>query len=177
LRITGGEHRGRHIYGPRSRAVRPTMDRFRETAFALLDRVPGADFLDLFSGTGVVAAEAASRGARFVTVVERERGNRTTLERNLEFAAERVAIRVQPCEAFLQRATGEWRYIFMDPPFAYRFVDELLATVASRRLLAADGVLLLHLPRQKTAQDLRSTFRSIDRREFGGSILHLLAWP
>jgi len=179
LRITGGEQRGRHIYGPHTRTVRPTMDRLRESAFALLDRIPGGDFLDLFSGTGVVAAEAASRGARLITVVERRRANRPNLERNLAFAAGRVTIRLQPCEAFLQGAKGEWRYIFMDPPFAYRFVGQLLQVVATRRLLAADGVLLLHLPRQnsETEAELGAIFRPIDRRVFGGSILHLLAWP
>ena len=85
------------------------MDRMRESAFATLVGIEGCRFLDLFSGTGVVAAEAASRGAAVVVAVERDRANRALIEGNVAFADDRVSVRSQSCEAFVRRERREMR--------------------------------------------------------------------
>ena len=180
MRITGGDFRGRRIRPPRSRAVRPTMDRMRESVFAILGDIRGCSFLDLFSGTGVVAAEAASRGAAAVVAVERNRANRALIERNVAFAADQVAVRIQACEAFVRRSARRqrWDYIFVDPPFAYRHVPELLSAIADGDLLAPTGRLLLHVPTPTSAPALMaaaSPLVVVDQRRFGGSTLYQFA--
>jgi N6-adenine-specific methylase len=58
---------------PRGWKVRPTSDRVREAIFSALgDRVAGARVLDLYSGTGALAIEALSRGAREAVLVDRD---------------------------------------------------------------------------------------------------------
>ena len=153
------------------------MDRMRESAFATLRRVEGCHFLDLFSGTGVVAAEAASRGAAVVVAVERDRANRAIMEHNVAFAAGRVTIRTQLCEAYLRRERGgrRWDYIFADPPFAYRRTNQLIADIANGDLLADAGRLLLHVPRQAMREVLLASaapLAIVDERRFGGSTLY-----
>ena len=49
---------------PPGRDVRPTSDRAREALFSMLGDVDGLEVLDLFAGTGALAIEAVSRGAR-----------------------------------------------------------------------------------------------------------------
>ena len=65
MRITGGLYRGRGIKCPPG-VIRPAMDRMRESLFAVLGNITGCSFLDLFSGSGIVGIEAASRGAASV---------------------------------------------------------------------------------------------------------------
>ena len=68
-----GELRGRTLVAPRGRKVRPTSDRVREAIFSALgDDRAGARVLDLYCGTGALAIEALSRGARSAVLVDRD---------------------------------------------------------------------------------------------------------
>jgi 16S rRNA (guanine966-N2)-methyltransferase len=71
--VIGGRLGGRRLIAPpsRSREVRPTSDRTRETLFAILGDVSDLGVLDLFCGTGALAIEAVSRGADSAVLVDR----------------------------------------------------------------------------------------------------------
>ena len=67
MRITGGRYCGRKVIIPQGELeIRPAMDRMRESLFAILGPLDGISFCDLFSGSGCVGLEAASRGAKLV---------------------------------------------------------------------------------------------------------------
>ena len=84
MRITGGEFGGRILKVPKSDAIRPTQDRVREALFNIIQfEVPGADFLDLFAGSGAVGIEALSRGAKSATFVEQDRRHFSVLGENV----------------------------------------------------------------------------------------------
>ena len=72
MRVVAGRLGSRTIASPpsRSRAVRPTSDRARETLFAILGDVSDLLVLDLFCGTGALAIEAISRGADSAVLVD-----------------------------------------------------------------------------------------------------------
>ena len=72
MRITGGTLKGRMIKGPDG-IIRPAMDKMRESFFAILGGLEGKAFLDLFSGSGIIALEAASRGAERVVLCEKDK--------------------------------------------------------------------------------------------------------
>jgi 16S rRNA (guanine(966)-N(2))-methyltransferase RsmD len=122
------------------------MDRMRESLFSILGNLEGSSFLDLFSGSGLVALEAASRGAVSVTAVEKDRGKRDIILKNTAMAGNTIAVHFVPVERFVKRAKPSWDYIFLDPPFAYRHKEQLLGWVAGRGLLSVGGSLLIHHP-------------------------------
>ena len=69
-RITGGSLGSRKLRSPKGTQVRPTPGRVKESLFSILvHRLEGARVLDLFSGTGAIGFEAASRGATRVVCV------------------------------------------------------------------------------------------------------------
>src|ERR1700735_676100 len=75
MRIVGGRLQGRVLSAPPSRAIRPTSERLRESIFDILEhrfpgQIEGARVVDLFAGTGALAIEALSRGARFALFVD-----------------------------------------------------------------------------------------------------------
>lgn len=72
IRIIGGHWRGRTLPVPAAAGLRPTPERLRETLFNWLAAdIAGARCLDLFAGTGILGLEALSRGAREVTLIEK----------------------------------------------------------------------------------------------------------
>jgi 16S rRNA (guanine(966)-N(2))-methyltransferase RsmD len=172
MRITGGKYCGRTIDVERgSLEIRPAMDRMRESVFAVLGDLSGASFLDLFSGSGILGLEAASRGASTIVCIEKDRDKFPALLRNVSLAEERIQCHSMPVERFLLRNKKPFDIIFCDPPFPYRFRAELLAKLASGPTLAEGGLVLMHFPHGDWLEDRIGSLQLEDEREFGRSIV------
>jgi 16S rRNA (guanine966-N2)-methyltransferase len=83
VRIVAGSRKGHVIAAPKGVVTRPTGDRVRESAFAIVGPIDGARVLDLFAGSGAMGLEALSRGASRCVFVERDREACRVIERNL----------------------------------------------------------------------------------------------
>jgi 16S rRNA G966 N2-methylase RsmD len=103
----------------------------RESVFATLGDLSGLSFLDLFAGSGIIALEAASRGAFPIACVEKDPGKFPILLRNVSIAEERIECKSMPVERFLLRNKVPYSVVFCDPPFPYRYRVELLRRRAS----------------------------------------------
>ncbi len=119
VRIIGGEWRSRHIAFPDQKDLRPTPDRVRETLFNWLGQdLTGLRCLDLYAGSGALGFEAASRGAKAVVMVERERDAHAALAANREaLKAGQVNIVRADALDFLRGTPDVYDVIFLDPPF------------------------------------------------------------
>ena len=178
MRITGGEYNGRKLIVPPG-VIRPAMDRMRESLFALLGGIRGRSFLDLYCGSGSVGIEAASRGAEPIVFVEKDRGKRTVLQRNLSFVQEQTEVYIVPVEHFLRRVKRSFDLIFLDPPFRQRGKVEVLQLIAARRILTQGGILAIHLSKEEEKGfpevlglgTAAGQLQLSDRRLYGGSLL------
>jgi 16S rRNA (guanine(966)-N(2))-methyltransferase RsmD len=159
MRVIAGQFRGRVLKSPPSMQVRPTSDRLRETLFNVIaPRVGGARFLDLCAGTGAVGIEALSRGASFVTFVDRVHRICGLVEANLDLcgvAEELTEVVKGDAAEFLRRTVrgggddwrgghGPWDIVYFDPPYAgdYLSVLDLFGEHAGA-LLAPGGLLIV----------------------------------
>jgi 16S rRNA (guanine966-N2)-methyltransferase len=120
VRVIGGAWRSRMLNFPDHAELRPTPDRVRETLFNWLGQdLTGLRCLDLFAGSGALGFEAASRGARQVVMVERERAVHAALEANRKLLnATQVEIVRGDALAFLCSGQDVYDVVFLDPPFA-----------------------------------------------------------
>ncbi len=124
MRVVAGEFKGRPLMAVPGRATRPTSDRVREALFSVLgERVEGAWVLDLFAGTGALAIEALSRGARGAVLVEQAAGAAAVIRANLgALGLEGVAtVRRTRAETYLRGPAlrdGPFDLVFLDPPYA-----------------------------------------------------------
>ncbi|HUW70691.1 MAG TPA: RsmD family RNA methyltransferase [bacterium] len=176
LRITGGTLKGRRIEVPQGDfEIRPAMDRMRESVFSIMGPLDGESFLDLFSGSGIIALEAASRGADPVDCVERDRAKLGLLIRNVAIAPIRIACHGVPAERFILRCEGSFSVIFCDPPFPYAHKTELVMSIAQRGLLAQHGRLFIHYPGEETLPQTCGSLTAIDEREYGRSRVRIYA--
>lgn len=83
LRIIAGTCRGRSFEAPEGLSTRPTLDRVKEAVFGSIQfEVAGAVMLDLFSGSGNMGLEAASRGASRVICVDMDAHCTALIEKN-----------------------------------------------------------------------------------------------
>jgi 16S rRNA (guanine(966)-N(2))-methyltransferase RsmD len=172
MRVTGGKYCGRTIDVERgSLEIRPAMDRMRESVFAVLGDLSGLSFLDLFSGSGILGLEAASRGASPVVCIEKDPDKFPALLRNVSIAEERIECHSMPVERFLLRNKRAFSVVFCDPPFPYKFRAELLEKLAKGPTVAQGGLVLMHFPRGERLADEIASLSLVDLREYGRSIV------
>lgn len=119
VRITGGSLRGRvlrHV----SEGVRPTHSRAREALFSMVGQdLRGWSALDAFGGTGLLAFEAASRGASPVLVVERDRAAAARIRESArELGLAPPELTVRQGDAAQALGEGRWDLVLLDPPYA-----------------------------------------------------------
>ena len=168
MRITGGVLRGRQVKVSGAN-IRPAMDRMRESVFAILGDISGISFLDIFSGSGIIALEAASRGAAYVEAVEMDPLKRETILANVKISPVRVNCRFMSAELYVRRAKRDFDIIFCDPPFPYKYKWELLQSIAVSPLVKEGSRLLVHHPRGDLSGKPEKNPVLEDVREYGRS--------
>jgi 16S rRNA (guanine966-N2)-methyltransferase len=171
MRITGGQLCGRQVRVPKG-IIRPAMDRMRESVFASLGEISGKSFLDIFSGSGIIALEAASRGAEYIEAVEADPLKHHTLLENVKISPVRIYCRFMPAELYVRRAKRRFDYIFCDPPFPYKYKWELLECIASSNLMGEGSCLLLHRPREDFCDAPIANIFLKNSKEFGRSVVN-----
>lgn len=133
IRIIGGDYRSRLVEVIDREGLRPTSSRMRETLFNWLQSyLYGAKCLDLFSGSGALGLEALSRGAAFVTFIERDREAFQILRNNVETICkdkEKYQLVHADALSFLEKNQQGYSLVFIDPPFA---MDQLLTSVLNQ---------------------------------------------
>lgn len=166
MRVIAGQFRGRNLRSPPSMQVRPTSDRLRETLFNVLaPRIEDARFLDLCAGSGAVGIEALSRGASFVTFVDRSRKMCGLIESNLDLCGvpenETEVVKAEADE-FLRRvaarATERWDIAYFDPPYTMDYAP-VLALFGTGAIINSDGVLIVEHHHKNELRDEVGTLR------------------
>jgi len=178
MRIIAGSAKGRVLRSLRGRALRPTMDRVRESLFAMLGRtIEGARFLDLYAGSGAVGLEALSRGAAHATFVESHRPAGRVIEENAGLCgfSDRVRLLVVPAPralARLRRECQRFDIIFLDPPYSSQEAGGLLARLAQwPGMLAEGGVIVCQHSRHEDLGENFGPLGRMRRARFGETIL------
>jgi len=175
MRITGGTLCGRITKCPDG-VIRPAMDRMRESVFAIIgDKIVGKSFLDLFSGSGTIAIEAVSRGAGRVDLCEKDKIKIDTVLSNVSMTEKEMGVKIHchfmAVELFIKRCKDRYDFIFFDPPFPYKYHEELIAEAAKRSLLLPGGTIMVHRPAEHFMPDRIETLYRSDQRIYGRSIV------
>ncbi|MCA1849545.1 MAG: 16S rRNA (guanine(966)-N(2))-methyltransferase RsmD, partial [Acidobacteria bacterium] len=156
-----------------------TSDRLRETLFNVLaPRIECARFLDLCAGSGAVGIEALSRGASFVTFVDRSRKMCGLVESNLDLCRvpeDETEVVMSEASEFLRRAAARavrqpWDIAFFDPPYAIDYAP-VLSAFGTSPLLADDGLLVVEHHHKNELKDAIGQIRRWRILKQGDSVL------
>ena len=148
MRIVSGDLRGRRFEPPVGFTARPTTDFAKENLFNVLANI--IDFeevkvLDLFSGSGSISYEFASRGCRSVVSVEQDFKNQKFISDTVRQFGLQGKVRSMKGDAlkFLKATRDRYDVIFADPPFEMEDVDLLPDMVVEADVLSEDGFFIL----------------------------------
>ena len=174
MRVVAGRFGGHTLVAPRGRVTRPTSDRIREALFSILgDSVEGARVLDLFAGSGALAIEALSRGARDAVLIDSSAVAVAAIRRNLEAVGAGAEVRRQPALAYLEAARRDaplYDLVFLDPPYRH-------ASALGKQLSAALGPVLASGARVVTESDRRAPLELdldlLDERRYGDTLIRI----
>lgn len=146
MRIIAGLRRGYKLCEFEGEDIRPTTDRVKESMFNLImPFVSGARVLDLFCGSGALALEAVSRGARGAVCVDIAEKSVRLAEKNTVGAgfSDLVELVNSSAEDYLDNTKDMFDLIFLDPPYNKGFVKPIIEKILKKNILSEDGVILL----------------------------------
>ncbi len=180
MRIIAGSARGRILKSLKGRAMRPTMDRVRESLFGMLgERVRGARFLDLYAGAGTVGLEAMSRGATEVTFVESHRPAGRVIEENARRCGFESRSRVIISDAgrglsILRRERAQFDLVFVDPPYGSGELDRVMARLTQwPKMVAERGLVLVQRSRHEDLGERAGAFERMRSTRYGETVVDL----
>ncbi|TPW26595.1 16S rRNA (guanine(966)-N(2))-methyltransferase RsmD [Pararhizobium mangrovi] len=179
MRIVGGEFRGRAIAAPRSRDIRPTTDRTRESLFNILshayaESIDGTRMLELFAGTGAVGFEALSRGVANVLFVETSVEGRGLLRSSIEAFGLTGRARIFRRDATTLGPVGTiapFDFVFADPPYATGAGEAALDAAAKGGWLVPGALAVLE-ERADIEPHVPEALTLLEARAFGETRMH-----
>ena len=177
VRIIAGRWRHRRLPVAGTARLRPTPDRVRETLFNWIDgEVGGARCLDLFAGTGALGFEAASRGAKAVVMVERDRSVAAALVRAARtLGADNVEIVCADALTWSSPVGAEFDIVFLDPPYSGPAPEAALVRIERLGALAVHCLAYLETDRDPTGIELPPGWRFLHTRRAGRVRYHLVS--
>ena len=164
VRIIGGLWRSRLLSVLDLPGLRPTTDRIRETLFNWLGQdLSGLRCLDLFSGTGALGFEAASRNAELVVLLEKDKKAHANLQANFKLLQSSpvtgaVDIFLRDGLEFLkQQADHSCNLIFIDPPFQdSALLDRAVIEAARVCDDSSGGGIYVEFPSSRTREEVEA---------------------
>ncbi len=147
MRVIAGTARSLKLVTPEGIDTRPTTDRIKETLFNMIQfDLQGAEFLDLFAGSGGIGIEALSRGAKHAVFVDNGKEANDCITANLEHTHFTDAATVHKQDVFVALTMMEYKnkfdFIFMDPPYHKEMEQKVLEYLSTSSLIDDDTTII-----------------------------------
>lgn len=179
MRVISGNARGIALSAPEGMNTRPTTDRVKENLFNMIQHeIRDKVVLDLFSGSGALAIEALSRGAREAVLVEPEKKCYTVISENLKRTRLSSQARIlQSASAVgiqqLQREGRRFDLVFMDPPYQQGWVVMTLNQLVESDILSPGALVVVeHESTDPSPEQIGSLHRTQEKK-YGRTALSL----
>jgi len=173
MRITAGEFRSRKLNVPNIDGLRPTSSRVREAVFNILGDIEDWKILDLFSGSGVMAIEALSRGAKHVVSIEHDRKACLHLHQLAEIFQIKPHWEIQQTslpEALKSIQNQHFDWIFADPPYNIGMAEKIPLWLKQANITSASLV----IEESVRAKPIWTQGWHASNRRYGDTNLHFL---
>lgn len=145
MRVVAGKYGGRPLKTLAGKTTRPTTDKVKGAIFNMIGPYfDGGRVLDLYAGSGSLAIEAISRGMASAILVEKDRRAQAIINQNLKMTREEERFELLKMEAnqSLERITGHFDLILLDPPYAKEQIVTDIEKMAERELLSNDALIV-----------------------------------
>ena len=145
MKIISGKYKGRNIEGFTIDGTRPTMDRVKESLFAMIQNyISNSLVLDLFSGSGNLAFEALSEGASYAVLVDSNYKAIKVIDNNIKnIGIENTKVLNMDYKKAIEFLSKEsFDVIFLDPPYKTNYIEESINLITKYNILSKDGIIV-----------------------------------
>lgn len=164
MRIISGTLKGKKLHGWSKHIplLRPMMDRVKESVFNILTPylTKQSLFLDLFSGTGSLALEALSRGARLAHVVENNPACLQIIKKNTQILTNSKALVLHAKDVFyfIKQYKKAFNIIVADPPFALKAGHKIMLALQHSSLIQKETIICIEIGQH---EELKTDYASL----------------
>ena len=180
MRIISGKARGTKLFTLEGLDIRPTLDRVKESLFNIIsDKIYDSYVLDLFSGSGAIGLEFASRGAKKVILCDASKNAIEIIKKNIKKTHLENAVELYNLDFKKMIKTIEnnkFDIIYLDPPYKTDYIMESISLVKNNQILSEDGIIIAETdePEKIKKQLEEINVEIIDQRKYGRANLFFI---
>ncbi len=177
MRIISGKARGTKLYTLEGSDTRPTLDRVKESLFNIINaNIIDAVVLDLFSGSGAIGIEFASRGAKKVYLCDNSKKAINIIEKNVDKTHLENTVEILNCdfkEAIEKLKNQKFDIIYIDPPYMTNYIKESLELLIKTNCVDENTLMILETDdEERVIKDIKNlNIKIIDQRKYGRATL------
>lgn len=179
MRIISGTAKGTKLFTLDGELTRPTLDRVKESIFNIIqNEIKESVFLDLFSGSGAIALEAASRGAQKVVACDESKKAINIINKNIQKTHLQEIIDVYNsdysiCLKKLKKI--KFDFVYLDPPYKTDYIEKSIRQILEYDLINENSKIIIETDDEKILTEiLRLDIEIIDKRKYGRAIIAFL---
>lgn len=174
MRIISGTAKGTKLYTLDGLTTRPTLDRVKESLFNIIyDKIEDSVVLDLFSGSGAIGLEFASRGAKKVYLCDKSKEACKIIEKNIEktHLAERVELfNMDFLNTIKKLENKKVDIVYLDPPYKTDFIEMAIKELIKANILEENTIMIAETDEKdriiKNIEEIKE-IQIIDQRKYG----------
>ena len=180
MRIISGTAKGTKLYTLEGLETRPTLDRVKESLFNIIyDKAIDSTVLDLFSGSGAIGLEFASRGAKKVYLCDKSKDAIKIIEKNIKktHLEEKIEYYQLPFEILLNNQIKDLiDIVYIDPPYKTDYAYESLKILIDNKMLKKDSYIIIETDDEKRIIEQIKSLKVniVDQRKYGRAYLIFL---
>ena len=153
MRIISGKNKGKKISIPKNLPVRPTTDQSKEAIFNIINNIYYFDelnVLDLFSGSGNISYEFASRGVKNIKCVDNNSNCVRFIKKISDELNFNLKITKSDTSKYLKSCLDQFDIIFFDPPYVFKIEEyfKIIDLILERNLLNTNGIIIAEHTKQ-----------------------------
>lgn len=173
MRITAGKFKGRRFNPPNNIPARPTTDFAKEGLMNILTNhfdFESVSFLDLFSGTGSISYEMASRGCTDIVCVELDNRSLQFIKKTSDDLQMGLNVLRMDVFEYIRSTKKKFDIIFAGPPYPLPNIPDLPLEIFEMQLLKEGGWFILETNMKYNFDDHPHFLR---KRNYGTTLFHI----
>ena len=180
MRIISGSARGTKLFTLEGIETRPTLDRVKESIFNIIqNRIYESNVLDLFSGSGAIGLEFASRGAKKVILNDSSRKSIEIIQKNIEktHLVEKVKLyNLDFKEVLFKEKDNKFDIIYLDPPYKTDYIKDAIELIKKFKILNDNGIIIAETDEpDRIEQQLKGlNINETNKRKYGRASLFFI---
>lgn len=170
MRVISGKYKGKNLLGFDIIGTRPTMDRVKESMFALIqNNIKDSVTLDLFAGSGSLGIEALSNGAKCCYFVDNNKIAINTINKNITGIENAFVINNDYIKAlkFFYDNNIKFNLILLDPPYKDNLLNDAISLIEKYNLL--DGIMVCEVENY----NISTNYKLIKQKQYGTKSVYI----